>query len=67
MIPSMGIKREKANSGLYFEVCATKKIKSMSSPVMWECIAQRKAGETWLKGANFIFLLSRKQRNMNPA
>lgn len=27
MIPSMGIKREKANSGLYFEVCATKKNK----------------------------------------
>lgn len=38
----------------------------MLSLAMGESIAQRKATEIWLKGPNFIFLLSQKKTNMNP-
>lgn len=74
LIPSMGIKREKIekiNPRLYVEVCATKKkkkkIKSVFSLAMGDCIAQRKAGEIWLKGLNFIFLFSQKKTNTKSA
>lgn len=67
LIPSMGIKREKINPRLHVEVCATKKKKSMFSLAMGDCIAQRKAGEIWLKRPNFIFLFPQKKTNMNSA
>lgn len=44
-----------------------KKIKSVFSLAMGDCIAQRKAGEIWLKGLNFIFLFSQKKTNTKSA
>lgn len=61
----MGIKREKINPRLCVEVCATKTI-NLFSLAVGDCIAQRKAGEIWLKGPNFIFLFFSEENKYEP-